>query len=126
MALRDTWHRTLVYFGLAEADDPHRHEPPDVEPAGEIASRDRERANVRRLERNRRRRDEIDDIVADDGGAGGRETRVLRPIGGEGGNGRGAADVQVHLVVPKNFNDAQQIADRFKHTVPVILNLQTT
>ena len=51
---------------------------------------------------------------------------MLRPIGGEGGNGRGGADVQVHLVVPKNFNDAQQIADRFKHTVPVILNLQTT
>ena len=28
--------------------------------------------------------------------------------------------------MPKNFNDAQQIADRFKDTVPVILNLQTT
>ncbi len=127
MALRDTWHRTLVYFGLAEEDDPYRDEPLDVEPEQEIESRYRERPNVRRLERNRRRRDEIDDIFADDGGAGGRETRVLRPIGGEGGNGRGGpADVQVHLVVPKNFNDAQQIADRFKHTVPVILNLQTT
>ena len=22
MALRDTWHRTLVYFGLAEEEDP--------------------------------------------------------------------------------------------------------
>jgi cell division inhibitor SepF len=32
----------------------------------------------------------------------------------------------VHLVVPKNFNDAQQVADRFKESVPVILNLQTT
>jgi cell division inhibitor SepF len=125
MALRDTWHRTLVYFGLAEEDDPYRDEPLDVEPEQEIESRYRERPNVRRLERNRRRRDEIDDIFADDGGSGGRETRVLRPIAGEG-NGRGAADVQVHLVVPKNFNDAQQIADRFKHTVPVILNLQTT
>jgi cell division inhibitor SepF len=30
----------------------------------------------------------------------------------------------VHLVHPKSFNDAQQIADRFKDTVPVILNLQ--
>jgi cell division inhibitor SepF len=27
--------------------------------------------------------------------------------------------------VPKNFNDAQQIADRFKDQVPVILNLQS-
>ena len=128
MALRDTWHRTLVYFGLAEEDDPYRDEPMDVEPEQEIESRYRERPNVRRLERNRRRRDEIDDIFADDGGAGGRETRVLRSIGGDPGNGRSGAgaDVQVHLVVPKNFNDAQQIADRFKHAVPVILNLQTT
>jgi cell division inhibitor SepF len=126
MALRDTWHRTLVYFGLAEEDDPYRDEPLDVEPEQELEGRYRERPNVRRLERTRRRRDEIDDIFADDGGSGGRETRVLRPIGGNGGNGRSGADVQVHLVVPKNFNDAQQIADRFKDTVPVILNLQGT
>ena len=31
---------------------------------------------------------------------------------------------KVHLVVPRSFNDAQQIADRFKASVPVILNLQ--
>ena len=126
MALRDTWHRTLVYFGLAEDDDAYRDEPIDVEPEQEIESRYRERPNVRRLERNRRRRDEIDDIFADEAGPAARETRVLRPVG-SGGNGRGmAADVQVHLVVPKNFNDAQQIADQFKESVPVILNLQTT
>jgi cell division inhibitor SepF len=29
-------------------------------------------------------------------------------------------------VIPKNFNDAQQIADRYKDDVPVILNLQQT
>jgi cell division inhibitor SepF len=48
---------------------------------------------------------------------------VLRPVdnGGRGGNG-----VQVHLVIPKNFNDAQQIADQFKESIPVILNLQGT
>ena len=124
MALRDTWHRTLVYFGLAEEDDPYRDEPLEVEPEQEIESRYRERPNVRRLERNRRRRDEIDDIFADEGGSAARETRVLRPVGGNGRSG--AADVQVHLVVPKNFNDAQQIADRYKEAVPVILNLQTT
>ena len=129
MALRDTWHRTLVYFGLAEEDDSYRDDPVDVEPEEEIESRYRERPNVRRLERNRRRRDEIDDIFADDAGSSSssRETRVLRPVGSGAGNGRSAAaDVQVHLVVPKNFNDAQQIADKFKDTVPVILNLQTT
>jgi cell division inhibitor SepF len=35
-----------------------------------------------------------------------------------------AANVRVHLVLPRSFNDAQQIADRFKAGVPVILNLQ--
>jgi cell division inhibitor SepF len=30
----------------------------------------------------------------------------------------------VHLVLPRSFNDAQQIADRFKQGVPVIVNLQ--
>jgi len=34
------------------------------------------------------------------------------------------ATAQVHLVLPRSFNDAQQIADRFKHGVPVIVNLQ--
>ncbi len=36
----------------------------------------------------------------------------------------GPAATQVHLVLPKSFNDAQQIADRFKHAMPVIVNLQ--
>ena len=29
-------------------------------------------------------------------------------------------------MVPKSFNDAQQIADQFKDSIPVILNLQGT
>ncbi len=122
MALRDTWHRALVYFGLAEDEERYRDEPepePDPEPEAEIHDRYRERPNVRRLA-GRRRRDEIDDIFADDPRPSSRETRVLRPVG------NGKADVQVHLVVPKNFNDAQQVADRFKESVPVILNLQSS
>src|SRR5438094_10613093 len=39
---------------------------------------------------------------------------------------RAVPSVQVHLVVPRSFNDAQQIADKFKDAMPVILNLQTT
>ena len=30
----------------------------------------------------------------------------------------------MHLVVPRSFNDAQQIADKYKESIPVILNLQ--
>jgi cell division inhibitor SepF len=37
---------------------------------------------------------------------------------------RAVPSVQVHLVVPRSFNDAQQIADKFKDGIPVILNLQ--
>ena len=44
-----------------------------------------------------------------------------------GGNGRSVSgDIQVHLVIPKSFNDAQQIADQFKDSIPVILNLQSS
>jgi cell division inhibitor SepF len=127
MALRDTWHRTLVYFGLAEEEDP-RYEslPAEPEPEAELEDRYRDRPNVRRLQR--RRRDEFDDIFADEPRGGGRETRVLRPVGGNGrsGGGGAAGDIQVHLVIPKSFNDAQQIADQFKDSIPVILNLQST
>ncbi len=122
MALSDTWHRALVYFGLAEEDEPRYEAVPDAEPEpeAELEDRYRERPNVRRLQR--RRRDEFDDIFADDSPRdAGRETRVLRPV--DNGNG---GDLQVHLVVPKNFNDAQQIADQYKDTIPVILNLQQT
>ena len=33
---------------------------------------------------------------------------------------------RVHLVTPYSFNDAQEVADKFKQDTPVILNLQTT
>jgi cell division inhibitor SepF len=118
MALRDTWHRALMYFGLAQ-DDRYADEEygDDIEPEAELEERYRTREQVRRVAP--RRRDEIDEIFADEP-ASGTQTRVLRSVG----NGRAEAGVRVHLVVPKNFNDAQQIADKFKDSIPVILNLQ--
>ena len=72
--------------------------------------REREHAPVRRLPTSRRsRRDEIDDIFADD-----------EPIAGQphaqlcGRSTTAAPKCQVHLVIPRNFNDAQQVADQFK------------
>jgi cell division inhibitor SepF len=118
MGLRDTWHRALVYFGIAEGDHYVDEEPLDeLEPEAELEERYRDRSQVRRVAP--RRRDEIDEIFADDAPTRSR-TRVLRPVG----NGRADEHVRVHLVIPKNFNDAQQIADKFKDSVPVILNLQ--
>jgi cell division inhibitor SepF len=121
MAFRDSWHRALVYFGLAEERDPYEEEEPAYEPEAELEDRYRERPNVRRLGSTRRRRDDFDDIFADDDDVrASRPTAVLRSV--RGGNGRG--DVRVHLVIPKSFNDAQQVADKFKDSIPVVLNLQ--
>jgi cell division inhibitor SepF len=122
MAFRDTWHRALVYFGLAE--DPEYQESelyePDTGTQGELYDSPAPRATVSPIRQRRRARDEIDDIFADDE-PGGTRTRTLRPVEGNGG-----ADVRVHLVTPYSFNDAQEVADKFKQDVPVILNLQTT
>jgi cell division inhibitor SepF len=126
MAFRDTWHRTLVYFGLAE-DEAYEDDDvePYVEPEAEIQDSYRERPNVRRLS-SRRRRDEFDDIFADDPGPE-RRTTALRPVGAaRGGNGRNGGDVRVHFVAPKSFNDVQDVADKFKDSIPVIINLQGT
>jgi len=127
MAFRDSWHRTLVYFGLAE-DDAYDDEDlePYSEPEVELQDSYRERPNVRKLS-SRRRRDEFDDIFADDAGTSERRTTSLRPVGGSRpANGRAGGDVQVHFVAPKSFNDVQNVADKFKETIPVILNLQGT
>ena len=125
MAFRDSWHRALVYFGLAEERDPYTDDEDDYEPEAQIEERYRERPNVRRLGA-RRRRDEFDDIFADDDDEepASRPTGRLRTVNG-GGGGR-ARDVRVHLVIPKSFNDAQQVADKFKDSIPVVLNLQGT
>jgi cell division inhibitor SepF len=122
MAFRDTWHRTLVYFGLADDEAYEEEVEPYAEPEVEMQDTYRERPNVRRLSQ-RRRRDEIDDIFADDVGSD-RRTAALRPVGGRG-NGR-SGDVRVHFVAPKNFNDVQDVGDKFKDSIPVILNLQGT
>ncbi|HEY6524215.1 MAG TPA: cell division protein SepF [Solirubrobacteraceae bacterium] len=125
MAFRDSWHRTLVYFGLAE-DDAYDEDDVDYnEHEAELQDSYRERPNVRPL--GRRRRDEFDDIFSDEGAPSERRTTSLRPVsGGRAANGRASGDVQVHFVAPKSFNDVQNVADKFKDTIPVILNLQGT
>jgi cell division inhibitor SepF len=144
MAFRDSWHRALVYFGLAEERayvdeyeiERQRHQEAEMarerereqsrlspEPEAEMEDRYRERPNVRRLASRRRPRDDFDDIFADDEPRSSRPTAVLRPVE-RARNGGG--DVRVHLVIPKSFNDAQQVADKFKQSIPVVLNLQAT
>ncbi|HWI72877.1 MAG TPA: cell division protein SepF [Baekduia sp.] len=122
--MSDSWHKALVYFGLAEERDNYADDEDDYrEPEQELEERYRERPNVRRLS-SRRRRDEFDDIFADDEPP----TRSnLRPIGGGGAPAKARnGSVKLHLVIPKSFNDAQQVADKFKDDIPVVLNLQST
>ena len=130
MALSDSFRKVPVYFGLAEDREYYDDDEPEIqerdrEPERELESRYQERPNVRRLS-SRRRRDEIDDIFGDDSPSE-RRTTQLRTVGGDRArtaNGRG--EVRVHLVVPKSFNDAQDVADKFKDAIPVIVNLQSS
>jgi cell division inhibitor SepF len=122
----NSFRKVLVYFGLAENRDYYDDDEPEYrEPEREAPVRE-ERPNVRRLSSSRRRRDEIDDIFSDDSPSD-RRTTQLRTVGGTASrtaNGRG--EVRVHLVIPKSFNDAQDVADKFKDAVPVIINLQAS
>ena len=146
----DLWNRTLVYFGIAEEyedgwDEAYLTEEDYEEPV------ERQSANVRRL--TPRRRQEYDDWTVSESNVlpdasaetlvrrPARETRDLpsrreparrdgrsehaprtRPRPVEAVPGPPAA--QVHLILPRSFNDAQQIADKFKRAMPVIVNLQ--
>jgi cell division inhibitor SepF len=127
MGFADVWNKTLVYFGIAEEED---WDEDGYLTDEELQRHYAERPNVRRLAPRRSRREEFDDWTdPEPAAAPTARTSVLRPAP-EPRRLRGieavpsAAGVRVHLVLPRSFNDAQQIADRFKEGVPVILNLQ--
>jgi len=113
MGFSDLWNRTLVYFGIAEEEEWDEDGYVTNEQLEE-RYRQRDRHNVRRLPSA----PEADEWPAEEptrsrrGGA----TRLRSVDTGP--------PAKVHLVVPRSFNDAQQIADRFKAQVPVIINLQ--
>jgi len=44
--------------------------------------------------------------------------------GGGGGRNGSRSEARVHLVVPQSFNDVKDVADKFKDSIPVIINLQ--
>jgi len=124
MALGNVWHKTMVYFGLADEGEEYEEETLNAQP--DIESTYRERANVRKIERNSRRRGstDFDDIFSDEDNFRTQRSNVIRPVPVPTPVERGP--VKVHLVVPKNFNDAQVIADKYKGDIPVILNLQSS
>jgi cell division inhibitor SepF len=116
------WSRTLVYFGIAEEDDDYYEEDETAATVEESLEQSyRERPNVRRLT-PRRRSQEYDDWTESSEAERAPRRSAPRAVKLEAVHDSGA--VRVHLVLPRSFNDAQQIADRFKQSIPVILNLQ--
>jgi cell division inhibitor SepF len=152
MGLGELWNRTLVYFGIAEEYDEGWDDPYPTEEEIEHGYADRQPANVRRLT-PRSRSDEYDDWTVSEShvlSESSAETLVRRPAPEPEPPARrqpaarpdapsrtrarsrprsieavpGPPTAQVHLILPRSFNDAQQIADKFKRAVPVIVNLQ--
>jgi cell division inhibitor SepF len=122
MSLGDLWNRTLVYFGIAEEDDEFYDEEDTYAAVVSFDESYRERPNVRRMTPRRR------GLVFDDWTESSEAKRATRAPGRTPRPRLEAVHdpnaVRVHLVLPRSFNDAQQIADRFKQSIPVILNLQ--
>jgi cell division inhibitor SepF len=113
MGLSDLWSRTLVYFGIAE-DEEWDEDGYVTNEQLEESYRRRDRQNVRRLPNA----PEADDWTSSEPAPPRRQSSSrLRSVDVP-------APAKVHLVVPRSFNDAKQIADRFKAQIPVILNLQ--
>jgi len=131
MGIADVWSRTLVYFGIAEEDEDDDWDEDGYATHEELERTYAERPNVRRLQPRRNRRD-FDDWTESEQ-AQTKATSTVRSLSRRQERKLEVApapapspSVQVHLVIPRSFNDAQQIADRFKDGVPVILNLQGT
>jgi cell division inhibitor SepF len=137
MAIRDTWRRALEYFGLVEGDYIEEGEYDEGDTGSDrtlddtaVAPREPVRSS-----RRRGREDDIDDIFGDEEPPRRSRIRAVddtaeepRPRRGRrrapAGNGGGVTSM--HVVTPRSFNDAQQVADEFKRSKPVIINLQST
>jgi len=132
MGFADLWNRTLVYFGIAEEDE---YWDEDGYASEELGRNYSDRPNVRRLPRRSSREDEEWSDTAETAARPAavpdeyeRSPRSPEPVQARPRRLDAVPNpsIRVHLVVPRSFNDAQQIADKFKDATPVILNLQTT
>jgi cell division inhibitor SepF len=125
MGFADVWNRTLVYFGIAEDEE---WDEDGLETHEELEREYRSRSsrqNVRRLPRRREAEGWTDDSVSVEASpppASSASRSTSRPTRLRSAD---SGKASVHLVLPRSFNDAQQIADKFKDSVPVILNLQS-
>jgi cell division inhibitor SepF len=99
------WKKTLTYLGLVEDEDYDELDEVSVEGRGEPAP-------VRRIARP----EAVRDVSAEP-----RMEGIVRTIPTPRPSGS-----SIHKSEPKRFNEAREIADRFKGGIPVIMNLQGT
>jgi cell division inhibitor SepF len=98
------WKKTLTYLGLVEDDE--------FEELDEVGAAS-ENAEVRRFQRPQAVRGI--ELEAEHEG-------IVRTIP----SNRAATAGAIHKSEPRRFNEARDIADRFKDGIPVIMNLQST
>ncbi|HSJ50436.1 MAG TPA: cell division protein SepF [Actinomycetota bacterium] len=97
------WKKTLTYLGLVEDDEFEELEDVSAHP---------DQAEIRRLQRPQA----VREVPFDDAEG------IVRTIP----SARQATAGSIHKSEPRRFNEARDIADRFKEGVPVIMNLQST
>ena len=126
MGVGNVWNRALVYFGIAEEDEDWDD---DYSAETSLERSYSDRPNVRRLHRPRQKQEEFDDWSES-------EQPTAKPAPSSGRR-QAAVPRSRRSPLPSrgrrrcisssraSFNDAQSIADRFKDSVPVILNLQS-
>ena len=131
MGVGNVWNKALVYFGIAEEDEDWDE---DFSAEDSLERSYSDRPNVRRLHETKRSKEDFDDWSEPEAPAA---VATKTPLLGGRRNSRGALEAvapaavasggsqRVHLVMPRSFNDAQSIADKFKESIPVILNLQS-
>jgi cell division inhibitor SepF len=133
LGLRDVWNRSLVYFGIAEEDE-YLDDDDYSAAENDLERTYADRPNVRRLHHARQAaQPDFDDWSEPEAPPPAKPSRSssrrarsgqLEAVGA-GTTASISSSQRVHLVMPRSFNDAQSIADKFKESIPVILNLQS-
>ena len=101
-----SFRKSLVWLGLVEPDD--EEELPDLdEPTARTSTSAASLRRVREDPAERRRDARLEEP----------SEAVIRPI-------HTAAAGKVHIIEPTGFNDAEEIGEKFKADIPVIVNLQ--
>lgn len=103
--MKDLWQKSLVYFGLMDEEETAEEDFEDEDDIFGASPYDDSPPSVRKIDRG-------PDVRR------AQRTAALRSVS--------TPQVRVHIIEPRSFNDAQQIGDKFKANIPVIINLQVS